>query len=224
MVAVMNSAGETTSSFPVGRSGDIHGGQPVERTVEDAGDLLYVPHIGTSFELTNTQTLLLGASAALGANNSGTGRAHADSGARTSTGSGSRRARSRASRSCRSRARRCSATYDARSGFAVAAATLPAEVLHGPAAPTRQILWGIKPLWVAGVRGEFANGDDAAFDSEIRQDAALTASRQSDLVSTEFSKTRLQIQLRPPRQRGRRSLASGCRSDSCSAPHAAHKF
>ena len=32
-----------------------------------------------------------------------------------------------------------------------------------------QLLWGIKPLLVAGLRGEFASGDDAAFDSAAAQ-------------------------------------------------------
>src|SRR6185436_8566008 len=69
MVGVFNSAGGTTSSFRSEESAEIHGGAPLDRVVHDAGDLLYVPRLSTSFELTDDQTLVVGGSGAFGPNN-----------------------------------------------------------------------------------------------------------------------------------------------------------
>lgn len=79
-LGIQNSQGETASSFR--SSGHSHGeddeGLPFgyrhsdnDRGVEDLGDMLFTPRVATSFELTDAQTLLLGASAAFGPNNSG---------------------------------------------------------------------------------------------------------------------------------------------------------
>src|SRR4029079_17950598 len=64
MLGVFNSLGETAFSFRSDASGEIHGGVPVDRPVESFKDLLVVPRITASFELTGTQTLLVGASGA----------------------------------------------------------------------------------------------------------------------------------------------------------------
>ena len=81
--AVQNSHGETASSFRSG--GHAHGGGEEEgipfgyrhadndRGVSGVGDMLFTPRLATSFELTDTQTLLLGASAAFGPNSNGSG-------------------------------------------------------------------------------------------------------------------------------------------------------
>jgi len=79
-VAVQNSHGETATSFR-GEEGHGHGddeGLPFayrepenDRGVDSIEDLLFSARYSLSFALTGTQTLLLGASAALGPNNSG---------------------------------------------------------------------------------------------------------------------------------------------------------
>ena len=51
--------------------------------------------------------------------------------------------------------------------------------------------WGIKPRLVAGLRGEFANGDDAAFDSVLRADRKRLSPNLT-WFPTEFSKVRFQ--------------------------------
>ncbi|HMP81611.1 MAG TPA: TonB-dependent receptor [Verrucomicrobiota bacterium] len=79
--SVQNSQGETAYSF----RGDSHGhddeeesGVPFtyrhadnDRGVSTLGDMLYTVHLATSFDLTDNQVLLLGASAAFGPNNNG---------------------------------------------------------------------------------------------------------------------------------------------------------
>jgi hypothetical protein len=52
-------------------------------------------------------------------------------------------------------------------------------------------LWGIKPRIVAGLRGEFARGDEAAFASELRRDRSRV-SPNFTWYPTEFSKVRVQ--------------------------------
>jgi len=79
---VQNSQGETAASFRSG--GHSHGGEESEqgvpfgyrhadndRGVKGLADMLFSPRLATSFDLTDAQTLLLGASTAFGANNSG---------------------------------------------------------------------------------------------------------------------------------------------------------
>lgn len=81
--AVQNSGGPNASSFR--GSGHSHGGEEEEgipfgfrhqendRGVRSASDMLINPRIAVSFDLSDTQTLLFGGSAAFGPNNSGEG-------------------------------------------------------------------------------------------------------------------------------------------------------
>src|SRR5206468_10983292 len=71
LVTVANATGGTTSSFRSPDSPEIHGGVIDDRQVQHASDLLIVPRINTSCDFTETQTVVLGASAAFGPNNSG---------------------------------------------------------------------------------------------------------------------------------------------------------
>jgi hypothetical protein len=68
--------------------------------------------------------------------------------------------------------------------------TLPGETLkdHGAYA---QLLWGIKPRIVAGLRGELARGSESAFVSELRGDQSRISPNLT-WYPTEFSKFRVQ--------------------------------
>jgi len=70
-VGIQNSQGGTAASFR--DEGSSLGFRPSQnnRGVKGVGDLLFTPHWSTSFDLTDNQTLLLGASAAFGPNSSG---------------------------------------------------------------------------------------------------------------------------------------------------------
>jgi hypothetical protein len=82
--------------------------------------------------------------------------------------------------------------YDAAKRVSAAnpAVSLPEEVLkdHGTYA---QVLWGIKPRIVAGLRGDWSNGDKGAFASVLRADR-VRVSPNFTLYPTEFSKIRVQ--------------------------------
>jgi hypothetical protein len=80
-LGIQNSHGETASSFR--SAGHSHGGEEEEgvpfgfrhpdndRGVRHVDDMLFTPRLATSFDLTDAQTLLLGASAAFGPNSNG---------------------------------------------------------------------------------------------------------------------------------------------------------
>jgi len=70
-LGVFNGEGGTAFSFRDPSIDATHGRTPVERDLGGAGDLLYVPRIASSFDLTDAQTLVLGVSGAVGPNDSG---------------------------------------------------------------------------------------------------------------------------------------------------------
>ena len=190
LISVFNSNGGTASSFRSPESSEIHGGVPVDRLVSGFKDMLIVPRLATSFDLTETQTVVLGASAAFGPNNSGPSAqtkvygidgywkwkpAAAEAGFPFLSMQGEALWRS----------------YDAAEREAEGStATLPAEVLKDRGAYA-QFLWGIKPRIVAGLRSDWSTGDPAAFESDVRVDR-FRLSPNFTWYPTEFSKFRVQ--------------------------------
>jgi hypothetical protein len=169
MLAVLNATGETTFSFISEESSEIHGGVAEEREIEDLGDLLYVPRVAVSLDLTPNQTVVLGASAALGPNNSGddvdTRVFGADlywkwKSATAFQGFPFVSFQSEALLRRYDAARRVAAESDD---------LLPAETLDDQGAYA-ELLWGVRPRWVVGARGDLLDGGDAAFESELRND------------------------------------------------------
>lgn len=191
MVSVLNSAGGTTSSFRSDESSDIHGGVAIDRPVRGGGDMLYVPRIATSFEPTSTQTVVVGASGAFGPNNAGTET-------KTQIVGGDIYWKWKSARahqgfpfvSVQTEAMMRHYDVAARASAADAAVTLPAETLKDNGAYA-QLLWGIKPMITAGFRGEFVNGDAAAFSVEGRNDRTRFSPNLTWYPS-EFSKIRFQ--------------------------------
>ena len=191
MITLANSAGGTTASFRSDESSEIHGGVTIERAVTGPGDLLLAPRIATSFELTGTQTVLVGLSAAFGPNNSGPNARTEVYGADLYWKWKSATAHQGfpfVSLQSEVLFRRYGAA--ARVAAADSSVPLPAETLRDRGMYA-QLLWGIKPLWVLGLRGEFANGDPAAFVSDLRGDR-YRLSPNLTWYPTEFSKVRLQ--------------------------------
>lgn len=191
MIGVMNSAGGTTFSFRSDESSEIHGGVLDTRAVREVQDLLIVPRITSSVDLTATQTLLFGVSAALGPNNSGPDARTRIYGADLFWKWKSATAHQGfpfVSLQTEALVRR----YDAAQRVSAedSLVTLPAETLKDWGVYS-QLLWGIKPRWVVGLRGEVADGNDAAFDSELRA-RRYRLSPNLTWYPSEFSKLRLQ--------------------------------
>lgn len=190
-MSVLNSAGGTTYSFRSDQSAEVHGGVPVERGVRNAQDLVFVPRVATSVELTETQTVLVGASAAFGPNNSGPDAATQIYGGDVYWKWKSPTAQQGfpfVSWQTEILYRR----YDAalRISADALAAALPSEGLRDWGGYS-QLLWGIKPLVVAGLRGDFVRGNAASFVSELRVDR-VRVSPNVTWYPSEFSKVRLQ--------------------------------
>lgn len=73
-LTVQDSQGETAHSFRSDHEGDPYFGRPTAAgTVRSFSDMLFIPRYAASFDLTDTQTLLAGASAAFGPNSTGGG-------------------------------------------------------------------------------------------------------------------------------------------------------
>ncbi len=222
MVSVLNSAGGTAFSFRSDESSEIHGGVPHERDVERLQDFLLVPRIATSVDLTATQTLLLGASAAFGPNSSGPRAGTRIYGAdvywkwKSAT----------AAQGFPFVSLQTELLYRRYEAAERVSADDPTVTLFAETLSDRgfysQVLWGIKPRVVAGLRGEFASGNEAAFDSELRADR-FRLSPNLTWYPTEFSKLRLQYNY-DHRQGIGRDHSVWMQFEFLLGAHASHKF
>ncbi len=136
-----------------------------------ASDLLIVPRLTTSFDLTATQTLLSERRRRSGRTTRALIR-DTRSTAPTSTGSGSRHGRAKDFRSCRSRPRddpplRARRSVECR-GRPAGHACRPRR--SRTMAGTRRCCGASSRAWWPGCAAEFVSGDAAAFDSELRAD------------------------------------------------------
>jgi hypothetical protein len=194
ILGVLNSAGETAFSFQSGESSEIHGGEPLSRTVDNVGDLLLVPRLTTSLDLTETQTVVVGASAAFGPNNSGPQSYTRIAGAdvywrwRSAT-------QFQGFPFVSLQAEWLLRSYEAaeRRSLENPLITLPAETLRDWGTYA-ELLWGIRPRWVLGTRGEVVRSATAAVASDLRTDR-FRLSPSLTWYPSEFSKLRLQYNL-----------------------------
>lgn len=191
MVSALNSGGETLFSFRTEESSEIHGGVPAERGVREAADLVIAPRLATSFDPTSTQSVLMGVSAAFGPNNSGPDARSQVYGVDLYwrwKPAAAQQGFPFVSMQTEALYRR----YEAgeRQSVDDPSVTLPAETF-GDRGAYAQLLWGIRPRIVAGLRGEVASGDDAAFESPLRADRTRISPNVT-WYPTEFSKLRLQ--------------------------------
>lgn len=222
MLSVVNSTNATAFSFRSDESSEIHGGAPIERPVLGAGDMLIVPRIATSFDVSETQTLLLGVSAAFGPNNSGTSaktQVYGVDGYWKWKAAAAQQGFPFVSMQGEALYRRYEAAQ--RPAADDPATTLPNETL-GDRGAYAQLLWGIRPRIVAGLRGDVARGDAAAFASELRTDR-LRISPNLTWYPTEFSKVRLQYNFDDRKAIGT-DHSLWVQFEFLLGAHAAHKF
>jgi hypothetical protein len=195
-LGVLNGSGETAFSFRNSGEEDdlgvarLHGRATLDRKLRGPGDLLFVPRYAASFDLTDRHTLLLGASAAFGPNNTGPHARTEVYGLDAFWKWKSDRANQGfpfVSWQTEALYRRFDAAADAS-----AVPVLPAETL-GDWGFYSQVLWGIRPRWVTGLRGEHVTGKDGAFDAAdpLRFDRTRVSPNLTWYPS-EFSKIRLQ--------------------------------
>lgn len=216
-LAVQNAHGETLSSFG-GVEGDTVFGRPIGASdVKSGGDLLVVPHWSGSFDLTDTQTFVVGLSSASGPNGTGAdGKTRIDGvdlfwkWKSVTAQQGFPFVKVQAEGMWR--------RYDA-----AATGLLPAESFrdHGAYA---QVLWGWKPRWVAGVRYDTTAGDDGGASLD---EPALDERKRYSAVATwypsEYSRLRLQYS-RDDRTVHADAHTVWVQFEFLLGAHAAHKF
>jgi hypothetical protein len=113
--------------------------------------------------------------------------------------------------------------YEAQDRIAVLSSDviLPSETLRDNGGYA-QFLWGIKPRIVAGLRGEFANGEDGQFASDVRGNRTRI-SPNFTWYPTEFSKFRVQYNYDDRKNIGT-DHSLWFQFEFLLGAHAAHKF
>jgi hypothetical protein len=188
-LGVFDGAGGTAFSFRnEGEDGTMHGRATTSHALRGAGDLVYVPRLATSFDLTDQQSLLLGASAAFGPNLTS---AHS----RSEVYGVDLYWKWKAAKSRQGFpfvAWQTEALYQRFGAGTDVGAGLPSEGLRDWGFYS-QILWGFRQRWVAGMRGEYTDGNTGAFDPmDIFRGERSRISPSLTFYPSEFSKIRLQ--------------------------------
>jgi len=204
-LAVQNSQGDTAHSFRGSggheHDGDEHGDalfgrELLDRETHNLTDMLFSPRYAVSFDLTDTQTLLAGASGAFGPNNSGTDTDTQIFGVDLTWKWKSPRHHGGfpfVAWQTEAMARRyeAGAFAEDEDGDGVLDIDLPGETLWDYGFYT-QLLWGFHKGWVAGLRGDWVSGERGAFYPDPDRDTRWRISPNLTWYPTEFSKLRLQ--------------------------------
>ena len=215
LLAVQNSQGDTAFSFR-NREDDLFGHPAVDRAVRNPGDLLYVPRAVASFDVTDSQTVVTGLSAAVGPNSSG---AHT----RTEIVGGDVYWKWKPPWQSGGfpfvgvQTEALGRRYDAGAGGG-----LPSEALFDWGLYA-QVVYGFTQRWVAGLRGDWVTGDGGALRRDESRADRFRASPNVTFYPTEFSKIRLQYNYDHGQILGEDS-SGWLQLEFLLGAHAAHKF
>ena len=189
------------------------------RALRGLGDFLFVPRLASSFDLTDQQTLVLGLSAAFGPNDTGPHDHTEIYGTDIYWKWKSPTANQGfpfVSWQTEALWRRFDAGVDP-------TAALPAERIQDYGFYS-QVLWGFKPRWVAGFRGEWATGNHAADDvNDVFRGERVRFSPVLTFYPSEFSKIRLQYNYDHGQQFGD-DHSVWLQMEFLLGAHGAHKF
>lgn len=220
-LGVQNSQGETAESFRSDHEGEFYLGRPpVETRVKGFGDMLYAPRYAVSFNLADDHTLLAGASGAFGPNASG-GDTDTQIYGVDLFYKWKPRKHAKGFPFVTWQTEWMHRRYEA--GAFAGDVDNPAQsrqTLNDWGAYS-QVSWGFRPRWVASLRGDYLNGDDADLGPESarrwRVSPALT------FFPSEFSKVRLQYN-RDDREGVGVDHSVWLQFEFLLGAHAAHKF
>ncbi|MFN8392329.1 MAG: hypothetical protein U0136_18695 [Bdellovibrionota bacterium] len=166
----------------------VHGRATDVRALRGPGDLVFTPRIASSFDLTDTQTLVTGVSGAFGPNSTGQDSRTQIYGAdvywkwKPET----------ATAGFPFVAFQSEVVYARFEAGEDLSAALPAETLkdYGTYA---QVLWGFEPQWIVGFRADSVDGNGAVSDdSDPFRGERYRLSPVLTFLPSEFSKVRLQ--------------------------------
>jgi len=242
-LSVQNSHGETAHSFRSEAETELRFGRPVtDRGLQSMGDLLFAPRAVTSLDLSDTQTVLLGASAAFGPNPAGADTVTQLYGLdlfwkwKPVTHHGGfpfvswqtevllRRYQAGAF---------SNAADDLDGSGAIDGGeldqygdgtvwVLPRETLVDYGYYS-QVAYGFRKGWVGAVRGDWLSGERAAYDPDPEREPRWRISPSLTWFPTEFSKLRLQYNY-DRRQRLGVDHSIWLQFEFLLGAHAAHKF
>lgn len=218
---IQDSQGETAYSFR-NTDAELFGRPPVDNTVASLGDMLYVPRYVAAFDLTESQTLVAGVSAAFGPN---------DSGQHTETQIYGGDVYWKWKPAWQSsgfpflafQAEMLGRRYDAGAVFenenGMPVQTLPRQTLYDWGFYAQQ-LYGFRQRWVAGLREEWVGGDQPTENQGQR----FRLSPDLTFYPTEFSKIRLQYNFDHQQQPFGNDSSVWLQFEVLIGDHAAHKF
>ena len=189
LFAVQNGRGGTGYSFRnPGDDGVFYGRMTIDREQSALRDFVYVPRWENSFNLSDTQTILVGVSGAFGSNDTGP---HSD----TQIYGGDLLYKWKSARAeggfpfvkwqTEAMYRRFEAGLGLNDFFPVAE-TFDDWGMYS------QLLWGFKKGWVVGVRGDYLHMEDSLFTDDLTRQTRSRISADLTWYPTEFSKLRLQ--------------------------------
>ena len=196
-VSVMDGQGSTAFSFrnpgePDATGVNRYAGRAtLDRTLRGPQDLLVVPRLATSFELSDTQTVLAGVSAAFGPNDTGPHSRTEVYGADLFW----KWKPANATQGFPYISWQTEALYRRFEAGADVLAGLPAETLRDYGFYS-QVVYGFMPRWNVGLRADYVSGNSAAFDaSDPYRGERTRFSPEITFLPSEFSKVRLQYNL-----------------------------
>jgi hypothetical protein len=192
-LGVFDGQGSTAFSFrnpgePFLGASRVHGRATLDRNLSGLGDLVYVPRLASSFDLTDEQTLVIGISGAFGPNQTAASARSEIYGADIYW----KWKPASAHAGFPFVSWQTEGLYQRFGAGADPSLALPSENLWDWGMYS-QVLWGFKPRWVAGLRGEYANGTTGAFDSQdVFRGERTRVAPNVTFYPSEFSKIRLQ--------------------------------
>lgn len=220
-VAVQNGSGETGFSFRNTSGEELFGRVIVDRPVKGLGDMVIVPRLVGSVDLSDTQTAVLGISGALGANGSGANTRTAIYGADLYYKWKPLTAESGwpfIGWQTEAMMRR----YEA-GAVEDPAAPLPEETLRDRGGYT-QLLWGFTRRWVAGLRLDYVAGTGGNPALDPLRERRVRLSPDVTLYPSEFSKWRLQYNRDDIQSRDKPVHSVFLQFEYLIGEHGAHKF
>lgn len=220
IVSVQNGSGGTGFSFRNTPGQELFGRTLVDRPVKSLSDMVIVPRLLGSVDLTDTQTVVLGASGAFGANGSGTDTQTAIYGADLYYKWKPLTAESGwpfVGWQSEVMMRRYAA------GSAAGPPSLQEETLRDRGGYT-QLLWGFTRRWVTGVRFDYVAGTGGDPAGDPLRERRFRVSPDITFYPSEFSKWRLQYNWDDIQSRDKPVHSVFLQWEFMVGEHGAHKF
>lgn len=189
LLAVQNGEGNTGYSFRnPGDSGTFFGRPTIDRQTGSVSDLVFTPRLEASFDLTSTQTILTGVSAAFGPNDTGENASTQIYGVdlfykwKPADAEGGWPFVKWQSEAMFRR-------FEAGRGLGDA---FPAAETFNDWGAYSQVVWGFHKGWAAGLRGDYMNMENSAITNDPLRQSRYRISGDLTWYLSEFSKLRLQ--------------------------------